>query len=206
MRAGEAQVPTPNAFRRLTMRTLISRLFLLAAAFALIGCSAMTANTIADGGDAKLMLQGHDPVGYFTAGKHLRGDPTIKTVHEGLTYRFVNEENKQAFLKAPDKYKPQYGGFCSNGIVYAIPWGGDADTWEIINDKLYIFGGHGSKNYFMMDQKNNLALADKYWAEEVNGKNAFIQRYKRLAFRVPHYKSGEALEAEWQARQTQAPK
>jgi hypothetical protein len=113
----------------------------------------------------------------------------------------VSEANKQAFLKEPAKYMPQYGGFCTNGIVYAIPWGGDADTWEIIDNKLYIFGGHGSKNYFMMDKERNLALAEKYWAEEVNGKNPFIQRYKRLVFRVPHYKTGDELQAEWAAKQ-----
>jgi YHS domain-containing protein len=188
------------------MNIYLTRLLLLAAAVALVGCSSMTANTIADGADGKLMLQGHDPVGYFTAHKHLPGNPAIKTEHEGLTYRFVSEENKQAFLQAPNKYIPQYGGFCSNGIVYAIPWGGDADTWEIINDKLYIFGGQASKNYFLMARDRNLALADKYWADEVSGKNPVIQRYKRLAFRVPHYKSGKELAAEWQARQARAPK
>ncbi len=183
------------------MKLLIKQVFWLLILASVVGCSSMTANTIKDGEDAKLMLQGHDPVGYFTERKHIPGSSSIKTVHEGLTYRFASEANKQAFLKEPAKYIPQYGGFCSNGIVYAIPWGGDADTWEIINDKLYIFGGHGSKNYFMMDQKNNLALADKYWSEEVSGKNPLIQRYKRLVFRVPHYKSGKELEAEWQARQ-----
>jgi YHS domain-containing protein len=188
------------------MHAQIKRLLFVVAVLALAGCSSMTANTIADGPDQKLMLQGHDPVGYFTVGKHVPGDPAIKTVHEGLAYRFASEENKQAFLKEPSKYIPQYGGFCSNGIVYAIPWGGDADTWEIIDGRLFIFGGQGSKNYFLMDRERNLALADKYWAEEVSGKNPVIQRYKRLAFRVPHYKTGKELEAEWQARQASAPK
>jgi YHS domain-containing protein len=188
------------------MNTLVARFVFLLAAAGLGGCSSMTANTIADGADGKLMLQGHDPVGYFTARKHLPGNPTIKTVHEGLTYRFVSEENKQAFLQAPNKYIPQYGGFCSNGIVYAIPWGGDADTWEIIDGRLFIFGGQSSKNYFLMDRDRNLALADKYWADEVSGKNPVIQRYKRLAFRVPHYKSGKELAAEWQAKQSQTQK
>jgi ABC-type branched-subunit amino acid transport system substrate-binding protein len=46
---------------------------------------------------------------------------------------------------------------------------------------------------FLLDQKQNLALANKYWAEEVKGGNSFIQRAKRLVFRVPHYKSGADL-------------
>jgi YHS domain-containing protein len=183
------------------MKPLLKRLLCVLAVLAVAGCSSMTANTIKDGEDAKLMLQGHDPVGYFTERKHIPGSPSIKTVHEGLTYRFASEANKQTFLKEPGRYIPQYGGFCTNGIVYAIPWGGDADTWEIIDGRLFIFGGQASKNYFLMDRERNLALADKYWAEEVNGSNPFIQRYKRLAFRVPHYKSGKELEAEWQAKQ-----
>jgi hypothetical protein len=38
-----------------------------------------------------------------------------------------------------------------------------------------------------------MALADKYWKEEVSGSNSLIQRTKRLMFKVPHYKTGEEL-------------
>ncbi|MFM2112351.1 MAG: hypothetical protein RLZZ271_1011, partial [Pseudomonadota bacterium] len=82
---------------------------------------------------------------------------------------------------------------CANGIVYGIPWGGDADAWKIINGKLYIFGGKASQEGFELDEKANLALANQYWASEVAGSNSFIQRAKRLVLRVPHYKSGEEL-------------
>ncbi len=47
-----------------------------------------------------------------------------------------------------------------------------------------------------MDLQKNIALADKYWAEEVRGANAFIQRVKRLVFRVPHYMTGPELAKE----------
>jgi hypothetical protein len=89
----------------------------------------------------------------------------------------------------------QYGGFCANGIVYGIPWGGDADTWLMIDGRLYIFGGAGSKAAFELDVPGNLKLAQKYWDEEVKGSNSFVQRSWRLVFRVPHYKSGEELAA-----------
>jgi len=48
----------------------------------------------------------------------------------------------------------------------------------------------------MLDVPRNMALAQKYWNEEVNGSNAFWQRSKRLVFRVPHYKTGAELAAE----------
>lgn len=168
----------------------------------LAGCAGTGPNnTTSDGADGNLMLKGHDPVAYFTLGKHTLGKADVKTDHDGATYRFMSEENKAVFLKEPAKYVPQYGGFCSNGIAYGIPWGGDPDTWKIIGGKLYIFGGISSKNYFLMDEKANLALAERYWADEIKGHNAFIQRYKRLALRVPHYKTGKELEAQWQKQQ-----
>jgi YHS domain-containing protein len=168
---------------------------------ALQGCAGLTANTISEGGDKHLGLKGHDPVAYFTDGKHMLGDAQIKTEHEGVTYRFASEEHKKMFGQNPARYAPQYGGFCANGIVYGIPWGGDPDTWRIVNDRLFIYGGEASKRYWSMEEKRNLELGDQYWKDEVKGSNPFIQRYKRLVFRVPHYKSGKELEAEWQAKQ-----
>ena len=109
------------------------------------------------------------------------------------TFRFASAEHKALFDQDPQHYLPQYGGYCANGIAYGIPWGGDADTWKIIDGKLYIFGGQGSKDAFELDEKGNLALAENYWKDEVAGNNSFIQRVKRLVLRVPHYKSGEEL-------------
>ena len=176
---------------------------LAAAALALAGCAPLVTqspgqglspvNAVSEGEDKHLMLFGHDVVSYFTEKTHRAGNPAIKSVYKDVTFRFSKPEHKAMFDAAPEKYIPQFGGYCTNGIVYAIPWGGDADVWEIIDGKLYIFGGRGSHDAFMLDVPRNMALANKYWSEEVNGSNAFWQRSKRLVFRVPHYKSGKEL-------------
>ena len=153
-------------------------------------------NAVSEGEDKHLLLFGHDAVSYFTEKTHKPGSAAIKSLYKGVTFRFSKPEHKALFDAAPEKYIPQFGGYCANGIAYAIPWGGDADTWEIIDGKLYIFGGKGSHDAFMLDVPKNMALANKYWSEEVNGSNAFFQRSKRLILRVPHYKSGEELAAE----------
>ncbi len=184
----------------------MKRLFapaIAAAALALAGCAPLVTqspgqglspvNAVSDGEDKHLILFGHDVVSYFTDGRHQMGSPAHKSVHKGVTFRFASAEHKRLFDAAPGKYIPQFGGYCANGIVYGIPWGGDADTWRILDGKLYIFGGAGSRDAFMLDPKANLALAEKYWTEEVNGANAFWQRAKRLVFHVPHYKSGKEL-------------
>ena len=150
-------------------------------------------NAVAEGGDERVMLFGHDVVSYFADGRHALGSKQFSTVHEGVTFRFASAEHKAMFDREPGKYIPQYGGFCANGIAYGIPWGGDADSWRIDNGKLYIFGGKGSKEAWELDIPRNLALAEGYWKTEVSGSNSFFQRSKRLVLRVPHYKSGEEL-------------
>ncbi len=177
---------------------------LLALTLLLGGCAAMNAqnpvstltpvNAVAEGGDERVMLKGYDVVAYFTMNTHLMGTAQFKSVFEGVTFRFANAQHKALFDAAPQKYLPQYGGYCANGIVYGIPWGGDGDTWVMVNGKLYINGGAGSKAAFLLDVPGNIKLADKYWTEEVKGSHSFFQRAKRLVFRVPHYKSGSELE------------
>ena len=168
----------------------------------LAGCSAMNAQNpsstlkpvnAVNEGDARLMLFGHDVVAYFAQGTHAKGQPQIASVYEDVTFRFANAQHKALFDAEPKKYIPQYGGFCANGIAYGIPWGGDADSWRIFNGKLYIFGGSGSREAFLLDVPGNTALADKYWKDEVAGSHSFVQRSWRLVNRVPHYKSDEEL-------------
>ena len=178
----------------------------LALAASLAGCGAMNAqnpssalqpvNAVPDATDSRLFLKGADVVAYFTQKQYVQGSPQFKSSHEGVTFRFASAANKALFDKAPVSYLPQYGGYCANGIAYGIPWGGDADRWKMIDGKLYIFGGQASQEAFELDEKANLALAEKYWNEEVKGSNSFWQRSKRLVFKVPHYKTGEELAAQ----------
>lgn len=186
----------PSFGRTFTALTLVA---------ALSGCGAIVAqnpsgslkpvNAVAENAEGRLFLKGADVVAYFTQGAYAQGNQQWRSQHEGVDFRFASAEHKALFDKEPAKYLPQYGGYCANGIVYGIPWGGDADTWKLIDGKLYIFGGQGSKDGFELDQKANIALADKYWAEEVQGSNSFIQRTRRLVFKVPHYKTGEEIAA-----------
>ncbi len=173
---------------------------------ALAGCTAMNAqnpngklkpsNVTTDAEGVALMLKGADVVAYFTNNKFMQGEAKFQSTYENVIFRFASADHKALFDKEPAKYLPQYNGFCANGVVYGIPWGGDADTFKMVNGKLYIFGGAGSRDGWNLDEPKNLALADKYWNEEIKDSNSFVQRSKRMVIRVPHYKSGEALAAE----------
>lgn len=182
------------------IRTLAALAFLLL----LSGCGSM--NVVSDGADSRLMLKGYDPVAYFTDGKPVPGRPDIKAEHQGVTYRFASEDHRRLFLANAAKYVPQYGGWCSNGLVYAIPLGGEPTNFKIIDGKLYLFGGSRSKIYFEMDQEKNLKLADHYWETEVKDSNWRMQSWKRVWFsRVPHYKTNKELAAEYEKRTGKPP-
>jgi YHS domain-containing protein len=158
--------------------------------------------TMSDASADRLMLMGYDPVAYFTQNQAVQGNPAIQSEHMGVTWRFASTENQATFLRSPEKYMPQFGGFCSNGVNYAVPWGagGGPNTWRIYRGKLYVFGGQASRDQFEIDTELNLQRAHHYWDTEIAGANAVYVRYKRLIFRVPHYKSDAALQAEWESK------
>jgi YHS domain-containing protein len=158
--------------------------------------------TTSDATTSNLMLMGYDAVAYFTDNDAVKGDPAIHAEHLGVTWRFASEQHRSLFLAAPEKYMPQFGGYCANGINYAVPWGagGGPNTWRIYRGKLYVFGGQGARDHFEMDTERNLELAHRYWNDEVAGSNALLTRLKRLVFRVPHYKTDKMLKDEYEAK------
>ena len=174
--------------------------FAVALAALLNGCGG-TVNVVSDGDDANLILRGNDAVAYFTAGRTLPGRNDIKTDHHRATYRFASEESKRQFITNPARYAPQFGGFCAQSMAYAIPVAADAGTFKIIDGKLYLFASPRARLYFEMDQERNLKLASHYWETEVVDTASWrLQAWKRLLFRVAHYKSGAELAEEYEKR------
>ncbi len=131
------------------------------------------------------MLGGNDPVAYFSSGTAVSGRASIKTQHLGLTYRFASDENRRQFITSPERYAPQFGGFCAQAMAYAIPAPASADIFKIIDGKLYLFTDARAKLYFEMDQERNMSLAWHYWETEARDTNWRVQSFKRLMYRVP---------------------
>jgi YHS domain-containing protein len=171
----------------------------LLAAVLLTGCGGAV-SVVSEGDDSNLMLRGNDAVGYFTAGKPVPGRSDIKTEHRGLTYRFASEESKRQFITNPERYAPQFGGFCAQTMTYSVPDPADAGTFKIIDGKLYLFASPRARLHFEMDQERNTKLANHYWETEVSDSNWRLQSWKRLVFRVPHYKSNAELDEEYARR------
>lgn len=193
------QTLMPPALRRAAVWSLLALSALLAACAPMraqnpgAGLSPVNAQPLQGGGS--LMLGGTDVVAYFTEGRHVAGLPAHRSVYRGVSFHFASAEHQALFDAAPQRYLPRYNGYCANGIVFGIPWGGSPETWRIVDGALYIFGGLSSQQAFELDLPGNIALADRYWREEIEGRNSFLRRAWRLVARVPHYKTGAELDA-----------
>jgi YHS domain-containing protein len=172
----------------------------LASVLALLaGCG--TLNVVAEGGDSKLMLNGNDPVAYFSSGTATRGRADIKAQYEGASYRFTSDENRRQFITSPTRFAPQFGGFSAQQMAYAVPSATDAATFKIIEGRLYLFENPRTRLLFEMDQERNLRAANQYWEAEVrDGGSWQMQAWKRLLWRVPGYKSESDLVEEYERR------
>lgn len=88
----------------------------------------------------RLVLKGHDPVAYFTLGAPTKGDPRYGHEWDGGRYLFVSAEHREMFIADPERYAPQFGGFCTGFMSRGIRSEGDPGGWVIHEDRLYVFG------------------------------------------------------------------
>jgi YHS domain-containing protein len=172
------------------------RILLIALAAALLqGCGTIH-NTMRDGDDERVILRGNDPVAYFTAGGPVKGDPAIKSTYDGDVYRFASEQNKRLFDADPKKYAPAWAGFCASGVHYALKAAIHADVHMVYKGRLYLFGSERSRANWLMDADDNIRLGDEYWEKESKDVPYRVQNFKRLVFKVAHYKTDAQLDAE----------
>ena len=113
--------------------------------------------------DDAVAIDGSDPVAYFDNNGPVAGDPSITTTWNGATWRFASTANRDAFVADPERWAPQYGGYCayamSRGYVAAtVP-----EAWTIDSDRLYLNFSLDVRNLWNRDRAQNIALGDENW-------------------------------------------
>jgi YHS domain-containing protein len=170
----------------------------LAGVLLLQGCGTPYA-TMRNAAGEEVMLLGHDPVAYFTVGKPLRGDPAIKSSLPDRTYYFASAGNKALFDASPQKYEPQYGGFCASGAAFALKLGSDPTEFEIVDGRLFIFGDILGHQAWSIDPSWNIRHGDEVWPE-ARDEGWRGQSLRRYGQKVAWYKDTAAIRADWAAR------
>ena len=110
----------------------------IAAALLLLSASAFAGNLLNTPRASDVAVGGFDTVAFFTESQAVNGSPFIKSEYEGATYLFASEENKAVFDRAPEKYVPQFGGYCAYGVSLGALFPVDVSTWQVRDNKLYL--------------------------------------------------------------------
>jgi YHS domain-containing protein len=108
-------------------------------------------------------IDGYDPVAYFKDNKPVEG--VNKHVYEwnGAKWYFKNAENKADFIAEPEKYAPQYGGYCAWAVVLGAAVETDPTAWHVEDGKLYLNYNADIKAKWSADIPGNIAKADVNW-------------------------------------------
>jgi YHS domain-containing protein len=113
--------------------------------------------------DRGVILDGYDPVAFFTDNKPVKGDEKFQYSYEDAIYYFASKEHLDLFKSTPEKFKPQFGGWCAYAVSLGRVAPIDVNTFSIVNDRLLIQHNQRAVNGWNKDVAGNLALADKYW-------------------------------------------
>lgn len=117
----------------------------------------------ADNSTIALAVGGYDLVSYQQS-QPIRGNGHNLAEHQGNSYAFANAKNKAAFLANPEKYLPQFGGFCAYGASLGKKFYGDPTVYEVVNGKLYLNLDTKIQTLWAKEKQKNITEADKLWA------------------------------------------
>src|SRR5262245_7670955 len=85
-----------------------------------------------------LAMRGYDAVAYFTDAHSIRGLAAFEFTWKGARWRFASAAHRDQFVKAPEQYAPQFGGYCAWAVAHGYTADGDPNAWKIIDGKLYL--------------------------------------------------------------------
>jgi len=112
---------------------------------------------------AGLAIKGYDPVAYFEDGKPVKGDAAYQFQWKGATWRFSNAAHREAFTKDPERYAPQYGGFCAYGVSEGHSAPVDPEAWSVVGGKLYLNYDKKVREDWKKDTDGRIRKADENW-------------------------------------------
>ena len=136
---------------------------ILAAALLLLASNAFAVDAINTTFFGNLAIEGYDPVAYFTMNESMEGNKNFEYQWKEATWRFTSQSHLDLFKSEPEKYAPQYGGYCAYAVSQNMNAGIDPDQFTIINDKLYLNYNKKINQKWLADRDQYILDADMYW-------------------------------------------
>ena len=108
-------------------------------------------------------IKGYDPVAYFRENKPVRGNSDFRFDYKGSTFQFANADNRAAFAANPEKFQPQYGGFCAFGTARGYKADIDPASFTVVDGKLYLNYNSQVQQQWLKDTPGFIRQADERW-------------------------------------------
>lgn len=110
-----------------------------------------------------LALKGYDPVAYFEQGKAVEGRKEFAWQWKEANWRFATKEHLEAFKADPERYAPQYGGYCAWAVSQGKTADIDPEAWKIVDGKLYLNYDESVQRRWEKDIPGFIRKADAAW-------------------------------------------
>ncbi|MFC4701240.1 YHS domain-containing (seleno)protein [Glaciecola siphonariae] len=110
-----------------------------------------------------LAIKGFDTVAYFTDGKAVKGNVNYTATYKNAIYQFASEQNRDLFKQNPEKYAPQYGGYCAFGVTMERKFDTDPTAFKIVDNKLYLNLNADVQKRWVTDIPGFVSAADDNW-------------------------------------------
>ncbi len=108
-------------------------------------------------------IRGTDPVAYFTEGGPVAGNKEFAHEWNGAEWRFSSAENRDRFVAEPERYAPQYGGYCAWAVANGYTASVVPEAWHIEDGKLYLNYSLSVREQWRQDVPGNIAKGDRNW-------------------------------------------
>ncbi len=113
-------------------------------------------------------IRGYDPVAYFVMGEPTPGKNKYSRKWKGAIYKFSSADNLALFKSDPERYAPQYGGYCAYAVSKGATATTDPEAWTIVNGKLYLNFSLAIKKRWSRDIQGHIGSANKHWPGVLN--------------------------------------
>ncbi|MCP5161710.1 MAG: YHS domain-containing protein [Hahellaceae bacterium] len=110
-----------------------------------------------------LAVSGYDTVAYFTEGKPVKGESSFSTEYQGAKWLFSSQAHLDKFKAEPQKYAPQYGGYCAWAVANNDTAKGDPLQWYLQDGKLYLNYDAEIRAKWLKDKDALIIKADANW-------------------------------------------
>ncbi len=129
----------------------------------LLSSIANAAKPVYSGGRERAAIRGFDPVSYFTEGQPRKGSEEFTLKHNGAKWMFSNKENLEKFSANPEKYTPQFGGYCAYAVANGSTASIKPEFFTIYNDKLYLNYSRSVYKKWLKDKDAYIKSASQEW-------------------------------------------